>query len=49
MSVALQSVGMGVEKPSSVAFIFQVFSTIQGKTVARYFCNISSAEALQSL
>ena len=30
--------GMRVEKPSSVAFVFQVFSTIQGKTKARDFC-----------
>ena len=28
---------MRVEKPSSVAFVFQVFVTIQGKTKARDF------------
>ena len=39
---------MRVEKPSSVAFGFQVFSIIQGKTKARDFCYFSS-ETLQSL
>ena len=34
--------GMRVEKPSSVAFVFQVFWTIQGKTKARDFCYFSS-------
>ena len=38
--------GMRVEKSFSVAFVFQVFSTIQGKTKARDFCYFSS-EALQ--
>ena len=35
-------------KTLTVTIVFQVFSTIQGKTVARNFCNFSS-EALQSL
>ena len=42
------SLGDGVEKPSSVALVFQVFSTIQGKTKAKHFCYFSS-EALQLL
>ena len=38
--------GMRVEKHSSVAFVFQSFSTIQGKTKAKDFCYFSF-EALQ--
>ena len=40
--------GKGVEKLSSVALIFQVFSTIQGKLKAKHFSEFCS-EALQSL
>ena len=42
----ISPVGQGW-KSLSVAIVFQVFSTIQGKTAARNFCNFSS-EALQS-
>ena len=39
--------GVRVENPT-VGHCFQVFSTIQGKTKAKHFCNFSS-EALQLL
>ena len=39
---------MRVEKPSSVPFVFRVFSTIQRKTKSKHFCYFCS-EALQLL